>query len=534
MLRVARWAGGLAAGAWAVGLGGASLANTGTEAIPLCAQQRVRLDRLIVKVRPDVVLVGQSLGARFERAGFSTQSASAAAILQGWGVSSIRRSVHPADAQLAEQLGLDRFYTITLAATPDIAGRAAALGALADLFETVETEGVGRLHGEGQGPWQGDLPRPNDEAFALQYAIENNGQPIQNQPGLAGADVDGLEAWSVSNGGAGVVVAVLDAGIWPQHPDLADQLLPGRNFTSADPNAVVDTWISHGTHIAGVIAARRNNEIGVAGLAHNAKILPVRIVNRFNFTFEEWFAAGLIWAADNGAQVANMSLGFPSASSLQRSAVEYAASLDVVMCASSGNIATDPIGFPAALPETIAVGATNNRDEIAGFTSGGPEMTIAAPGRDIYSTWHLGSAPNTYAYASGTSFASPYAAATAALIRSSRPDLNATAIRGILVSTADDIGPEGWDPFSGAGRVNALAALQFAMSMPMQADGVCGSDLNADGSLNFLDFQIFLQMLTDGAPAADLNNDGQFDFFDLQIFLSRWTAGCRTSEVREP
>ncbi|MBX3321759.1 MAG: S8 family serine peptidase [Phycisphaeraceae bacterium] len=489
-----------------------------------------RAGRLIVQLTSNSHVI-QDQGHQFvldtssERATESTRVASA--LLNSWQVTKLDRAVHPQNEGVSRALGLDRFYFLDLPVTTDLDLRIRQLSAFSDLFVSVEKDRRGSAHLLDEQSGGSQFPLPNDPLFEQQYALENIGQSIRGYAGTVDADLNATAAWSVVGNRPGVVVAVLDSGISFSHPDLAGQIVQGRNFTSGNTEAIDDSWVSHGTHVAGIIAARTNNGIGVAGLAHKSSIMPVRIVDRFGFTFEGYLANGLIWAADNGAKVINISLGFESANSLHRAAVQYAAALDVVMCASSGNISTDPIGFPAALPETIAVGATNNRDEIVGFTSGGPQMDVAAPGRDIYSTWDTTALPDTYEYRSGTSFASPFVAATAALVRTLRPDLTAETIRQVIAASAKDIGPSGWDPFSGSGRIDAYQALLLARAIPFQGTRVCIADLNGDGSVDFIDIQLFLQAFSDHLPLADRNHDGLFDFFDVQSYLAEYSRDCQ-------
>ncbi len=488
-----------------------------------------RAGRLVVQLTSNTHVIQDQTGryildTSIERA---TESARiAAALLASWQVTKLDRAVHPRNEGISHALGLDRFYLLDLPVTTDLDLRIRQLSAFSDLFISVEKDRRGSTHEYDEQTGGSQFPLPDDPLFEHQYALENIGQSIRGYAGTVDADLNATAAWSVVGNRPGIIVAVLDSGISFSHPDLAGQTVQGRNFTSGNTEAIDDSWVSHGTHVAGIIAARTNNGIGVAGLAHKCSIMPVRIVDRFGFSFEGYLANGLIWAADNGAKVINVSLGFESANSLHRAAVQYVAALDVVMCASSGNIATDPIGFPAALPETIAVGATNNRDEIAGFTSGGPQMDVAAPGRDIYSTWDTTALPDTYEYRSGTSFASPFVAATAALVRTLRPDLSAETIRQVIAESATDVGAPGWDPFSGSGRIDAYQALLLARSIPFQGTRLCIADLNGDGLVDFLDIQLFLQAFSDRQPLADRNNDQRFDFYDVQAYLAQYSNEC--------
>lgn len=438
----------------------------------------------------------------------------------------VRTATRPHNGALAARLGLDRCYILSGPTGTDAAAMAQQLAALDLVFESVEPLSLGRADEQDFHEADDAELLPNDPLFFSQYALENFGQTIWGVPGKRDADIDAGSAWGISTGSPSIIVAVIDSGISLSHPDLAGQLVGGYNFTSADTSDFDDKWYGHGTHIAGVIGAHLNNGIGVAGLAPKCRLMPVRVIDRFGFTAEQWVAEGIIYATDYGASVLNISIGFASGTTLLRSAVQYAYQSGVVVCASSGNIATDPIGFPARYPETIAVGASDNQDQIASFTSAGPEMTVAAPGRNIYSTWDLNSDPDTYKRLSGTSFAVPYVAGTAALILSVNPTLTPAQVQGVLEHTTDDIGATGWDQASGWGRINAHRALQRARSLPWLTNPSCRADLNADGLLDFADLQYFLAALSGGRPEADLNADGMLDFYDLQRFVLLFSHGC--------
>lgn len=490
-------------------------------------------DALLLVVRPGVVVTDQVAfqipGSEPETAG---QCAAATHLLTrspGHNLTGVRT---PANADLAHRLGLDRSYILTLSPGTDAALLTAQLRTFDRVFESVEPLAVGRAdESEGQDATDAG-PLPNDPLFPLQYALENFGQVIWDAAGKPDADIDASLAWGISRGSPSVIVAVLDSGISLSHPDLAGQLVHGYNFTSANTADVDDQFYSHGTFIAGVIGGILNNGVGVAGLAPGCKLMPVRVIDRFGFTAEQWVVDGIIYATDHGASVLNISLGFSSGSSLLRAAVQYAYESGVVLCASSGNIATDPIGFPARYPETIAVGATDNRDLVATFTSPGPEMTIAAPGRNIYSTWDTNTSPDTYSRHSGTSFAVPYVVGTAALIRSINPSLSPAEVRSVLIRTAEDVGAPGWDESSGAGRVNAYSALRLARTLPGHAQDFCRADLNADGEVDFADLQYFLAAFAGNRPEADLNGDGHLDFYDIQTFLIFFSQSCTQTQTK--
>ncbi|MEO0632065.1 MAG: S8 family serine peptidase, partial [Planctomycetota bacterium] len=317
---------------------------------------------------------------------------------------------------------------------------------------------------------------PNDPLVDDQYAILNNGQSVGGVPGVAGADVQIARAWSVQRGSARVSVAVIDSGVSATHPDLVTKLDDGFNVTGGDTGDTDAVLNSHGTHIAGIVAAATNNGEGVVGVSWGARIVPVKAANPLGFTSDVWLAEGLIWAADNGVDVAVMSFGLSAQSDVLADAVRYAYDRGVVVVASAGNSGLPGVLYPAAYPEVIAVGATDNSDSLAAFSNTGPEVEFVAPGVDILSTWHTMFEPNTYAYESGTSVSTPIVAGVVALLRSASPEITPDEIRLVLAQTSRDLGNPGRDVEFGFGRVNAHRALLEVIGQPW-----CYADVNGDG-----------------------------------------------------
>lgn len=444
----------------------------------------------------------------------------------------------PCDAELAQTLGLDRAFVLELLPGVDPDAALAALRAQPALFESATAEiGVTACTQSDDG--SGEFV-PDDPVFKHQYSLLNSGQLAGGQAGTPGADLDMLRAWALSTGGAEVVVAVLDAGISRSHPDLAAQLVPGWNFVASN-DQTDDRYTSHGTHTAGIIAAQTSNRTGIASVARDARLMPVVVLNKYGFGNESWLAEGLVWAADHGAKVASVSLGFDPGDGdandvILRNAVTYATARGMLICASSGNIPGARIGAPARYPEVMAVGATNNRDEFWSDTSTGPEMSVAAPGVAIWSTWDsewYDPGTDTYAARTGTSQACPHVAGVAALVASARPHLDPLEIRTIIESTAVDLGPPGWDEHFGAGRVNAGAAVWAALHSGDkdlgQQDTLCIADFNNDGLVDSRDFVDYLQAFADRSWRADLAEPrGVFNTMDVLTYLRAYAAGCES------
>ncbi|WP_426939305.1 S8 family serine peptidase [Pseudarthrobacter sp. S3] len=314
-----------------------------------------------------------------------------------------------------------------------------------------------------------------DQYFPRQYGLQNDGQAFTNTKGdiqvAAGtpdADVDAVEAWTVTTG-AGIKVAVLDSGVDGNHEDISSQVVARANFSSSatrSGDVVAEDYYGHGTHMAGTVAAIYNNSKGVAGVCPGCSILAGKVLNDSGVGSSSSLANGINWAVSNGAQVINMSLGVRASRTLE-TAVNNAWSKGVVLVAAAGNGGNQTKIYPGAYPNVIAVAATDNNDLKASFsTYGASWVDIAAPGVNVYSTFpnhdFALAAPNNrslnYDVGNGTSVSSAIVAATAALAWSTNPGAGSSAIRAKVESTADKIGGTG--TFWANGRVNAFNAVK--------------------------------------------------------------------------
>lgn len=335
---------------------------------------------------------------------------------------------------------------------------------------------------------------PSDQVFETKAATATPNDtffPLQWNMGSIGA----TKAWTITTGSSDVTVAVIDSGVDPDHPDLQDNLLPlidvlaesgevdvysfGNNsvdYTGKDGNG-------HGTHVTGVIGALINNAKGVAGLAGNVKILPIKAANFDGSTSASIITKSIIKAIENNVRVINLSIGGPKSEGTQalKDAVDLAISKGIVFISATGNESARATGFieavtvPAAYPNVIAVSAVTERDKVANYSNGGPEVEIAAPGggglategKKIYSTWptyvtfegYRAGIRGPYAYLSGTSMSCPHVSAAAALLFSRYPNMTGQQVRVRLLSTAKEIGQNGFDSNVGYGKLDVYDAL---------------------------------------------------------------------------
>jgi thermitase len=311
---------------------------------------------------------------------------------------------------------------------------------------------------------------PNDAYFqGYQYNLSNRGGILDIGDGIrpqttAGADVKARTAWDVTQGDPDVVIAIIDSGVDMTHPELSAKCVStGRDFVNDDDDATDDHW--HGTHTAGVAAADTDNGEGIAGVAWNCRILPVKVTESDGSGYYSWLIDGIIWATDQGADVINLSLGGDVDDLFLEDACKYAFDHGVVIAAAAGND-SGPVVYPAAYDAyVLAVAATDYNDAVADFSNFGPEVDVAAPGVYI-----LGPAPQAYVgtgylpylFASGTSEAAPHVAGLAALIKSLKPGLSPADIMNVIRYTADDVNRSalsGRDDHVGYGRINMERAL---------------------------------------------------------------------------
>ncbi|MFH1430808.1 MAG: S8 family peptidase, partial [Candidatus Uhrbacteria bacterium] len=295
---------------------------------------------------------------------------------------------------------------------------------------------------------------PNDPRYPEQWHMRMIGMP---------------EAWERTKG-KGAVVAVIDTGVayldwgkFKKAPDLADTaFVDGYDFVNDRKQACDDH--GHGTHVAGTIAQSTDNGIGVAGIAPEATIMPLKVLSARGSGSLTDIADAVRFAADHGAHVINMSLGGGGRSSIFESAINYAKRKGVTVICAAGNGGKRKVEYPAAYPASIAVSAVGPSRELAFYSSYGPELAIAAPGGDKSTGEENGVLQNTlvrgnpekftYEFYQGTSMATPHVAGVAALIVS-QGVTNPDTVRKVLTESADDVGKSGHDDKYGYGILNA-------------------------------------------------------------------------------
>ncbi len=280
---------------------------------------------------------------------------------------------------------------------------------------------------------------PNDSLYPQQWGLKK----IQSEG-----------AWNTTQGNTNVDIAILDTGIDDSHPDLAGKIATRANFTT-DPDIDGD---GHGTHVAGIAAASTNNNLGIAGLGFNSRLISVKVLDNSGSGYYSWVTNGIIWASDNGAEVINLSLGGNSSSTTLRDAIRYAWNKGVVITAAAGNSNNRRALYPAYYNESIAVAATDQNDKKASFSSYGTWVDVAAPGVNIIST-----TGGDYQTWSGTSMATPYVAGVAGLVKSLHPDWSNSQIRNKIESSADKIAKTG--SYWVHGRINACKAVDCIQTL---------------------------------------------------------------------
>ena len=337
---------------------------------------------------------------------------------------------------------------------------------------------------------------PNDPLFQQQWNLKNP---------TSGGGINMPPAWSVEPAaGEGAVVAILDTGVayqdkapYRRAPDLAQtRFIHGYDFVNDDSSA--DDDHGHGTHVAGTIAQSTDNGLGVAGIAFGATVMPVKVLDSAGWGTDLDIARGMRFAADNGADVINMSFSGEAPSGALADAVEYAASKGVVMVAASGKEGNSSVYYPAAYEDCIAVGATTSRNTRAAYSNYGSALDLVAPGGDggaetqvMQNTYTVDGDPGSdfgYVPRQGTSMAAAHVSGVTALLTAKNPGWEPEDVRTALQSSCLDLGEPGWDASSGYGLIDAGKALNARLDKKPRisslepSSGTSGTVVNIKGS----------------------------------------------------
>lgn len=295
-----------------------------------------------------------------------------------------------------------------------------------------------------------------------QWALSN--------PWVTGADISAFTAWTLSRG-AGVTVGVVDTGVDAAHEDLAGQIVPGHDWVDDDNDP--DDANGHGTHVTGTIAALTDNDIGVAGVAPDAHVEALRVLNAGGIGSMSDVAAAFAYAGDLGLRVVNASLGSEyDVQAVEDAIAAHPGTLYVVAAGNDGVDDDTTPEYPCAYPEPnlVCVGASDSQDHVSvwgggqGSNYGEEDVDLFAPGSSIRSTVPPWYAASGYTYMSGTSMASPHVAAAAALVLGAMPTISTAQLRTALLSTVD-VKPAFTGLSVSGGRLNAAAAVSEATGL---------------------------------------------------------------------
>ena len=301
---------------------------------------------------------------------------------------------------------------------------------------------------------------PVKSDFKLGEINENTNKAV-NDPGykyewdISYTEVD--KAWPLIKQKREINVAVLDTGVDYTHPDLKNRVLKSKGYNFVDNNSDTMDDNGHGTHVSGIIAANANDNIGIAGIdgTLDVKIIPIKVLNSNGEGEVNDIVRGIKYAADNGADIINLSFGANEKSKSIAEAISYAKSKGAFVVAAAGNDNEDSDNISPAGDGAFTVAAMSYNYKKASFSDYGNCIKVSAPGVEILST-----VPGGYEAWDGTSMAAPVATGIAAMVKAEDPNLSPSQIEDILDSTAKDIMSKGKDKQSGYGLIDAYNAIK--------------------------------------------------------------------------
>ncbi|MDD5363102.1 MAG: S8 family serine peptidase [Ignavibacteria bacterium] len=393
------------------------------------------------------------------------------------------------DAALYNKLEMSKIYVMYIDSDNDLVEK--AVDEYNNDFDVEYSEPV--YNGSSAGRKETEL-YPNDTYFSKQWYLNNLGniKPSNSDAAKVGEDINMVKAWEIEQGSEDVIIAILDSGVEDVSPDLKGRIwinkkeIPGNNIDD-DGNGYVDDYkgwdfayddnnthdgFGHGTNIATVIGAKMNNSYGFAGINGRSKMMICKNLSDNNTGEYEWWAKSIKYAADNGANVINMSEGGEDYSKVLKAAVDYAVMKGVFLSAAMMNKADGNNYYPAAYNGVFAVGATDSdgkrcrRFSWGGGSCYGKHIAVVAPGNKIYGLDYAD--PYVFdTYWSGTSQSTAMVSGLASLLLSQNRDRSAEEIKTIIKQTAKDRTGEtnedksGWDMYYGYGRIDCFLALTY-------------------------------------------------------------------------
>lgn len=387
-------------------------------------------------------------------------------VLQGLGATEVTRAIDDrGDVAARHEAGLDRIFVVRFGSGIDPVVAAQRFAGLSDIgYAEPNFYGYAQL-------------TPNDPTYPLQWAHNNTGQAISysgGNVGTADCDTDTDAAWDLQTGSASLILAIVDTGCDTGHPEFAGRVVAGFDYVNNDSNPTDDN--GHGTSCAGIALGGGNNAQGIAGVAWNVKLMPVKCLDAAGSGQYTWIANAITFAADNGAKILSLSLG-GSASSTMQTAVDYAVNTKgCAMFAATGNGNASTLSYPAAYSNVISVGAVSPCNERKSTTSCdgeywwgsnyGTGIDFLTPGVRIHTTDIRGAggfgSGDYITDFNGTSSATPHAAGIGALVWSQNAALTNAGLLSVLQANCDDLGTAGYDTQTGYGRLNAQRAVQNA------------------------------------------------------------------------